>query len=62
MLALGVTPIGIRDWYGDQPVAVWPWALEALGGRRARGAERDAINFEAVAALQPDLILGVPRA
>src|SRR5262245_4842552 len=26
ILALGVKPVGIRDWYGDQPNAVWPWA------------------------------------
>src|SRR5690606_20608019 len=23
LLALGVVPVGIRDWYGDQPFATW---------------------------------------
>ena len=31
LLALGVVPVGIRDWYGDQPNAVWPWATDELG-------------------------------
>src|SRR5690606_23184754 len=25
LLALGVVPIAVRDWYGDQPYATWPW-------------------------------------
>ena len=26
LLALGVAPIAIRDWFGDQPFGVWPWS------------------------------------
>ena len=33
LLALGVTPIAVRDWYGDQPFATWPWAQDELGAR-----------------------------
>ncbi len=28
ILALGVTPVTVRDWFGDQPNAVWPWARD----------------------------------
>ena len=31
ILALGVVPVAVRDWFGDQPNAVWPWSQEALG-------------------------------
>ena len=31
LLALGVTPIAIRDWYGDQPFGTWPWAQDEFG-------------------------------
>lgn len=59
ILALGVKPIAIRDWYGDQPNAVWPWATDELGDAKPTVLSADAINFEQIAALQPDLILGV---
>lgn len=32
VLALGVEPVGVRDWFGDQPNAVWPWARDERGG------------------------------
>jgi iron complex transport system substrate-binding protein len=59
ILALGVEPIAIRDWYGDQPYAVWPWAQEALGDATPTVLPADALNFEQIAALQPDLIVGI---
>ncbi len=59
LLALGVVPVGIRDWYGDQPLAVWPWAQDLLGGEEPEVLSADEINMEAVAALAPDLIVGV---
>ncbi len=59
ILALGVKPIAIRDWYGDQPFAVWPWAQAALGDSTPEVLASDALNFEQIAALEPDLILGL---
>lgn len=59
LLALGVVPVGIRDWYGDQPDAVWPWAHDALGGAEPAVLPSSEINFEQVAGLRPDLIVGV---
>ena len=30
LLQLGVVPLAVTEWYGDQPFATWPWA-ELLG-------------------------------
>lgn len=59
ILALGVVPVGIRDWYGEQPNAVWPWAQDELGGATPAVLPSNEINFEQIAALQPDLIVGI---
>jgi iron complex transport system substrate-binding protein len=58
ILALGVKPIAVRDWYGDYPYAVWPWAQAALGDAKPVVLKGD-INIEQIAALQPDLILAI---
>ena len=34
LLALGVVPIAVTDWFGDEPFGVWPWAQGKLGGAR----------------------------
>src|SRR5574337_691011 len=31
LLAVGVVPIAVTNWFGDQPWAVWPWAQPRLG-------------------------------
>lgn len=59
LLALGVAPVGIRDWYGDQPDAVWPWARAALGDARPEVLPRSPLDPERIAALKPDLIMGM---
>ena len=59
LLALGVIPVGIRDWYGDQPNAVWPWATEALGDAKPEVLSSSELNFEQIKALDPDLIVGL---
>ncbi|ANY06235.1 iron-siderophore ABC transporter substrate-binding protein [Pseudonocardia sp. HH130630-07] len=61
ILALGVGPVGVRYWYGDETNAVQPWAADAL---RGTGAQPQVLNMttlepEKIAALQPDLIIGV---
>lgn len=60
VLALGVVPVGLTDWYGDYPTGTWPWATPKLGAARPEVMPRngDRINYEAVAALRPDLIIG----
>lgn len=58
VLALGVVPVGVRDWFGDQPNAVWPWGQELLGDAEPLALERE-LNYEAIAALDPDVIIAV---
>jgi iron complex transport system substrate-binding protein len=53
-----VVPVGIQDWYGGHPYGVWPWAQPALGDAKPQVYEGD-INFETIASLNPDLIVGV---
>ena len=63
VLALGYTPIATTEWYGDQPYAVWPWAQDELGDARPTVLDAsDGFQFERIASLPPDLILGVNSA
>lgn len=59
LLALGVVPVGIREWFGNQPSATWSWARSRLGGAKPTVLDRDTLNFEQIAALHPDLIVGM---
>ncbi len=31
LLAVGVVPIAVTQWWGDEPFEVWPWARPKLG-------------------------------
>ena len=67
-IALGVVPVGMpRDDWGGNEQGSTPWkdaALEEVGaalgteGAPAQYAETDGIDYAAIAALTPDLILG----
>jgi iron complex transport system substrate-binding protein len=61
ILALGTQPIAVRYWFGDAERQVWPWAEGKLtGGQPAvLNMPFGELNFEAIAALQPDLIIAV---
>jgi iron complex transport system substrate-binding protein len=59
LLAIGVVPIAVRDWYGDQPFATWPWAQDELGDATPEVLPSTELNFEQIAALDPDLIIGI---
>jgi iron complex transport system substrate-binding protein len=60
VLALGHKPIATTEWYGEQPYAVWPWAREALGDAKPTVLDAsDGFQFEKIATLRPDLIIGV---
>lgn len=61
LLALGVTPVAVRYWFGDESKAVFPWAEDELGD-----AEPEILNMpfgeldiEKIATLEPDLISAV---
>ena len=56
LLALGVVPVGILDWFQAWPQGVGPWAQAKLNGATPQVLKGPEINFEAVAALRPDLI------
>lgn len=58
LYALGMHPVGVREWLdGGYDGAVWPWAEDEAGGTRATVLPEAEIDFEGVAALQPDLII-----
>jgi len=60
VLALGVAPVGVTDWFESEPYAVMPWAVDELGDATPAIVGTAAeINFEAVAGLQPDVILAL---
>ena len=59
VLALGVKPVGIGEWYGEYPSAVWPWARDELGDAEPEVLPTTQLAFERIAALEPDLILGL---
>jgi iron complex transport system substrate-binding protein len=61
VLALGTVPVATSEWYGDQPGALFPWAAAKLGGAPLPTVlpSSDAVQFEKIAAQQPDLILSL---
>lgn len=60
VLALGEKPIATSEWYGEQPYATWPWARDELGSSKPTVLNNgDGFEYEKIAALRPDLILGV---
>jgi len=59
VLELGFKPIATTEWYGEQPHAVWPWAQELLGDAEPEVLSvADGFQFERIAKLAPDLIIG----
>jgi iron complex transport system substrate-binding protein len=58
LLAVGVIPIAVTNWWGDQPFAVWPWAQGRLAAVQPVVLSLDnGIDFNKIAALTPDLIV-----
>ncbi|MBL1420693.1 MAG: iron-siderophore ABC transporter substrate-binding protein [Alphaproteobacteria bacterium] len=61
LYALGIAPVGVKEWWGENEYASWPWAEDeriALGAKPAVHAAGE-INLEWVAAQNPDLIVAV---
>ena len=58
-LALGVTPVGVRQFQGGIDITKRPWAQDELGGAEPQLVGAEEIEFERIAALRPDLILAV---
>jgi len=61
ILALGIQPIAVRHWFGEPENGVWPWGQAALGDAKPEILEMGfgELNFERIAALQPDLIVAI---
>src|SRR6185312_813786 len=58
LLAVGVVPIAVTNWWGDQPFGVWPWAQSKLGGAQPEVLDLgNGIQIDRIAALKPDLIV-----
>ncbi|MGX9789217.1 ABC transporter substrate-binding protein [Mycobacterium sp. MMS18-G62] len=58
LLAVGVVPIAVTDWFGGEPFGVWPWAQPKLGGAQPVVLSLDdGIQVEQIASLKPDLIV-----
>lgn len=58
LLALGVVPIAVTEWFGGEPFAVWPWAQPKLAGAQPTVLSlADGIQVDQIAALKPDLIV-----
>ena len=58
LLALGVVPVAVTDWFGGEPFGVWPWAQPRLGGAQPVVLSlSDGVQVEQIAGLRPDLIV-----
>jgi iron complex transport system substrate-binding protein len=59
VLALGFKPIAVREWFGEQPYATFPWAKDLLGDAKPTVLKMPfgQLDYEAIAALRPDLII-----
>ncbi|WP_306367720.1 ABC transporter substrate-binding protein [Nocardiopsis sp. CC223A] len=67
VLALGAGPrlVGVTDFYEEFAYGVWPWAQGSLGGATPEVIPRpegDRPDLELIAALEPDLIVGLSSA
>lgn len=65
-LALGVQPVAVYDWlgFGDENKGVGPWATELFGDTTPEIIQNvgDAVDYEQIQALEPDLILNTRSA
>ncbi|QYJ16653.1 hypothetical protein Rxycam_02488 [Rubrobacter xylanophilus DSM 9941] len=61
LYALGIKPVAVRYWYGDRDDVIYPWAEDEAGDADPEilNMPFGQLNFEKIAALEPDLIMGV---
>lgn len=62
LLAVGVVPVAVTEWFGEAPGFIFPWATAALdaagGDLPAVLSAADGVDVEKVASFAPDLIIG----
>ncbi len=65
VLAFGVRPVGVTDWYGEKQFATWEWAQDEQGDSKPVVLNKGTFTgtadyrYEQIAGLQPDLIIGL---
>jgi len=59
LLALGTVPVATREWYGERPGAIFEWAEPLLGDAELPQRMAYELDFELIAALEPDVIIGL---
>jgi iron complex transport system substrate-binding protein len=60
LLAVGVVPVAVTEWFGGEPFGVWPWAQPRLGGGQPVVLSlADGIQVDRIASLKPDLIVAI---
>jgi iron complex transport system substrate-binding protein len=61
LLALGIVPVATTKWLDDTKGLIYPWASKLLGSASLPQVltQDDGIQVEKVAALAPDLIIGL---
>ena len=61
LLALGVEPVAVRYFFGDENNAIFPWAQDEAAGVRPQvlNMPYGELNYEAILALEPDLISAI---
>jgi iron complex transport system substrate-binding protein len=60
LLALGIVPVGVTYWFGDEELGgIYPWSEEALGDDEKPMLLKatDGVEVEKIAGLAPDLIV-----
>jgi iron complex transport system substrate-binding protein len=57
LLALGIQPVAIRYWYGEDELGVWSWAKPKLMSTPA--LLKGDLNYEQIAATHPDVIIAI---
>lgn len=58
LLALGIQPVAIENWYGGYERAVWPWA-DALLTTSPVILDSKVLDFELIASANPDVIISL---
>src|ERR1700733_15700198 len=60
LLALGIVPVAVTNWFGAEPFGVWPWAQPKLGPAQPVVLNLDnGIQVDQIAGLKPDLIVAI---
>ncbi|WP_424805315.1 ABC transporter substrate-binding protein [Rhodococcus sp. 27YEA15] len=61
VLALGVTPVGVVSWFGEDVDATWPWVADKWNGATPTyvSSSSGELLYEKILTLEPDLILAL---